>query len=492
MTPNYWCTWATQAMTAKQRAASGELAFDGDQGANALTGRNNLDEKAVFGENGWIHDFPEIRKNMFFLFDDGWDVPRNRTVQMCEFGSLELNQERFPSFPGSPAERLKALAEKVRSCGWGGTGIWIAAQYPVQNPEQYGSWRGAEAFWRERLKWSRDAGISLWKVDWGQFCSDVSFREFLTELAAEIAPELVVEHAMPSGALCGNGTDGLRFRDLPLCGKTRELLHFSKLLRTYDTIIPHTFATTLDRTDALLAYGTEIHSPTMLCVEDCAYIAAGLGCSMGIMRSARWEEGPADALMQRRKRVAEVVRAVRFQQLAPAWDMRTGSYEASREILSESWVYTAGETWYSPVFGKTVTQSAPAVMARNMPLPEVETTGRTPYVQASLYPNGVAAVNLVPRLTPNIGFEAPDAAVTLKIDCRNRKIGVFGNFGELRLPVGEGSFRIVGRDLAKDEERDLSSLCRTEHGFAVVPGTVAEILCGREISAPGILLEVRA
>lgn len=112
MTPNYWCTWATQAMTAKQRAASGELAFDGDQGENALTGRNNLDENAVFGKNGWIHDFPEIREKMFFLFDDGWDIPRSRVLQTHEFGSQELSQERFPSIAGSPAERLKKTGGK--------------------------------------------------------------------------------------------------------------------------------------------------------------------------------------------------------------------------------------------------------------------------------------------------------------------------------------------------------------------------------------------
>lgn len=243
---------------------------------------------------------------------------------------------------------------------------------------------------------------------------------------------------MPTGSLCGDGVDGLRFRDLPSCGKTCELLHFSALLRTYDAIIPHAFATTLDRVDALLSYGTGIHSPTMLCVEDCAYIAAGLGCSMGIMRSARWSDCPGDALMQRRKRTREVVCAVRFQQLAPAWNMQTGSYESSPETLSEVWRYSPGETWYSPVFGKTVTQSAPAVMAHNMPLPEVVGNGRRPYVQAALYPNGVAAVNFVPRLVPGSGFGTAEAEVTLKTGCRNRKIGVFGNFGRLRLPVGTG------------------------------------------------------
>lgn len=225
---------------------------------------------------------------------------------------------------------------------------------------------------------------------------------------------------------------------VPRFAQLRKNLRTAALLRTYDTIIPHAFATTLDRVDALLSYGTGIHSPTMLCVEDCAYIAAGLGCSMGIMRSARWSDCPGDALMQRRKRIREVVRAVRFQQLAPAWNMQTGSYESSPETLSEVWRYSPGETWYSPVFGKTVTQSAPAVMARNMPLPEVVGNGRRPYVQAALYPNGVAAVNFVPRLVPGSGFGTAEAEVTLKTGCRNRKIGVFGNFGRLRLPVGTG------------------------------------------------------
>jgi len=63
------------------------------------------------------------------MFDAGWDLPYGvYTDQLHRFGSLELDTERFPLCQGSPAKRLIKLNRLVKSAGWRGTGIWVAAQ----------------------------------------------------------------------------------------------------------------------------------------------------------------------------------------------------------------------------------------------------------------------------------------------------------------------------------------------------------------------------
>ena len=67
-------------------------------------------------------------EKLIFVFDDGWDVPYGlKNNDNNDFGSLILNEERFPSFSGEPKERMKKLVDKVKSFGWKGVGLWICA-----------------------------------------------------------------------------------------------------------------------------------------------------------------------------------------------------------------------------------------------------------------------------------------------------------------------------------------------------------------------------
>ena len=54
--------------------------------------------------------------------------------------------------------------------------------------------------------------------------------------------------------------------------------------------------------------------------------------------------------------------------------------------------FTEWDTWARNTYGKMVSQSAPAIMARNMPLPEVESDGPAPFVCAATYPNGATGI----------------------------------------------------------------------------------------------------
>ena len=59
----------------------------------------------------WLQQFPKIRGDLYLMLDDGWDVPYgvHPDKSRDRFGTLELDEERFPSFTGTPAQRLKKL-----------------------------------------------------------------------------------------------------------------------------------------------------------------------------------------------------------------------------------------------------------------------------------------------------------------------------------------------------------------------------------------------
>jgi len=80
---------------------------------------------------GWIRRYDEkIRGDPIVLLDEGWEMPVNVQVpgDLWRLASMELSEDKFPSFKGSPAERLKKLNDRVRQLGWAGLGLWVAAQ----------------------------------------------------------------------------------------------------------------------------------------------------------------------------------------------------------------------------------------------------------------------------------------------------------------------------------------------------------------------------
>ncbi|MCQ2400174.1 MAG: hypothetical protein MJ072_06685, partial [Clostridia bacterium] len=200
-TPNYFCTWETQNILSKK---CGD--FIGDHGAKYA--RLMMNAENVFGENGMARIFDEnLRADLFFVLDDGWDVgygihpDENRD----KFGSLIADGERF-NVSGSPQDKLKYLSDKIKEFGWKGLGVWVSPQQAKGLDRTFDYDAFDEEYWRERLLWSKYAGVSYWKVDWGQFDHDLSFRKKLTLLARSVYPELIVEHAVPEPPL--NGFDG--------------------------------------------------------------------------------------------------------------------------------------------------------------------------------------------------------------------------------------------------------------------------------------------
>ena len=108
--PDYFCTWNVQSYVNSHR------------GGSAMT-RRAINEANMFGDGpyqDWVGFYPAIRSDLFFVMDDSWDIPLDENVVEGNpyFGTMELSEDRFPSFKGEPAVRLKALVDSVKAKGW--------------------------------------------------------------------------------------------------------------------------------------------------------------------------------------------------------------------------------------------------------------------------------------------------------------------------------------------------------------------------------------
>ena len=392
---SYYCTWLAQnfiASDAGEKRAAVRPEFTGDQGANCA--RDKINEHTVFGNGGMAQI--NARADLYLVLDDGWDVPyqTDPSVSKHSFGSLEVNEERFPFAQGNPAERLRALNGRVKGLGWKGLGIWVAAQRCGKDYKLPFS-EADEEYWRERIFWCKQAGVTYWKVDWGTSEHDNAFRKFLTETAREIYPALTIEHAVCCPPVNGM-TEALqcgavgRFKgDKKISGLSKEAVLFSEVFRTYDVTPQFSVASTLDRIAYLLPY-----AKGYLNVEDELYLASALGCQMGIMRSV-YGKGLDD--WDDSDRLQEADAALAWQKFAPPF--AGGKVEISEEILADEWAFKENEFWYQPINGRTIRQGAPAAVSRNAPLPEVKDgkTGEKPFVVCALDPNGAYSVAVLPR-----------------------------------------------------------------------------------------------
>ncbi len=437
--PDYWCTWETQYGLARQLfgndTAEEALAFAGDQGAKRA--RDTLNEEAFFGKPDLAGRFDEVKSAMFLILDDGWDVGygAHPGVNRQAFGSLFLNEARFPSCMGTPAERLRTLNDRIRARGWRGIGIWVCAQktgaegtLPFErNEETY-------AYWKEKILISKEARILYWKVDWGRLAHCEAFRKMLTDMGKELYPTLIIEHAFCGAPLNGDiSSEKSRFADDRKCAKgALRFASFSEVFRSYDVTPALSVPTTLDRLSHLLA-----PESGLINCEDELYIGAVLGCAVGVMRSHLTEN----------KKLDEVTAAIRWHSVAPAFS--GGRLTLSGELKTETFFFRPDDTWFSPAWNKSVSQSAPKIMARNAPLPKVEGKD-SPYILLSKNPNGVYSVGAISshpkkETPPKVFFEADDPPY----------IGVFGAFDRLTVSLSKKPKHAYIQSLIRGEAREI-------------------------------------
>lgn len=467
---------------------------------------------------GWARAlYPESRSGLNFLLDDGWDVGYGLDPKRDgdQFGSLILHPERFPSFPGTPPERLRALARAVKDLGWAGLGLWVS---PQMAGEKWGASPSPSVLyddlWR-KIGWCGEAGVAYLKVDWGLHCGDVAYRRKISEYARELAPGMLVEHC-----ICGIPLNGVQVSTVngersvaPGCGRcegdpgfmervfpqAEEILKFCDVFRIYDLIGQLSVAQAVERAQAFMRLAEKAGGGAYVNVEDDAYLAAALGATMGVMRAPNWPAKGND-IRRLRERTGEVARAVAWQRLAPPFRARADyPTRRSEATLTDSWTFRPGDTWFPGVEGQTIPQSAPAVTTRGLDeFPEVADAGEgVPFLAAMRHPNGALAVASLARVDPERGYRVPAVHVRLGADASGIPVGVFGRFRSLTLPASRRPAAVLARDLAGTDEHDVVAACHVEplaDAFAItIPGDVLEKIGSEAIddqSSPGAVVRL--
>ena len=486
---SYYCTWLAQNFiaeeTGEERAAV-RPQFTGDQGANCA--RDKVNEYTVFGKDGMAENPVKGREELYLVLDDGWDVPFDFDPYAHKdyFGSLEANEQRFPCAKGKPAERLKALNERAKSLGWKGIGIWVAAQ---KCGKDYNSpfTEIDKEYWRERILWCKQAGVTYWKVDWGSSEHDVAFRKFLTDAAAELYPELTVEQAICCPPVNGNteeiqnGAVGRFQGDKKISGLSKEAASFSEVFRTYDVTPQFSVASTLDRAAYLLPF-----AKGYLNVEDELYLAAALGCQMGIMRSVY---GKGLDVWDDSDRLQEADAALAWQKIAPPFVGE--EVETSEEVLADEWTFKENEFWYQPINGRTIRQGAPAIIARNASLPETKAgaTGEKPFVVCALN-QGAYSVAVLPR-TLNGKRAYVGGRVVCSLNHMPDKIALFGFADSFEFQWCQGkAVNVSAVSMLGGNEVEIP-LSEAGRRFQIGAELIKKLWKTDDRSAPAVLLTLR-
>ncbi len=496
--PNYWCTWYAQNYWINRGQDLKQL-----KGITNEAAREELNEQALFNDqDGWATTYLKRgRADYIFLIDHGWQTKdaSKRIGGGSAFFSLVAEESDFPRYALlEPMERLKAFNADIQRLGWNSLGIWTRGNIGL-----------AEA--RTFVEWSKHAGIRYWKIDGGD---TQEFNAFKAK--QELYPELVLEYVTGAGGNLNPKWD-MDLASYPsvyatggnLQQRMLECVQHSDTFRTYDASPLLMSATTLRRThDILRQTQQQPKYRAVLNVQDDCNLAVGLGVLVASKRHPNMGErtlrgrdlhhqlsGPR--CMQKRTNEAE--RFGRWARIAPAFPAGEGTYLASDEELVDRCEFTEYDTWAENTYGKMVSQSAPAAMARNMPLPKVECDEPKPFVCVATYPNGPTGIATEGRVSPENRWIEPRATVTVQIKDASQPIGIVGRYRELRLEFA-GSIEhletVWAQDLLADQAVDITSKVVISNNCLAIPGAVIDEVGtsagdAGDISVPGMVLRLQ-
>jgi hypothetical protein len=267
---------------------------------------------------------------------------------------------------------------------------------------------------------------------------------------------------------------------------------------------------TMEKLAALLPMNGAPGYPALVNCEDEVYIAAALGCTMGVMRhpmTGAMPDGcpdPSFPTIHRnlKTKMDEVTRAVRWHRIAPAFGLNGSETHIDPVLLTDTWHVVCRaeevEAWWGWKDGDTVEKSAPARISRGLPLPEVvpDADGIVPYIAAAKYTDGTVSVATLGRtlghqwITPrcHVTVQAGDAA----------RMGVFGEYNSLTIhstAIVPGC-RILAQDLLADEAVDITDHVQIQPGVLTISGDLIHTVgtaAGHEgdTSEPGLVIEVK-
>lgn len=465
---DYFCTWNIQGYVCSYVSSPAQRA--------EMTAAN------MFGGGkfqNWVSFYPRIRKDLIFVMDDSWDIPADENSGNNKYlGLVEVDTTRFPQFTGTPAQRMKKLVQTVKDAGWKGLGGWICAQEAPAAGDI-----APEMYWTERLKTANQSGFAYWKVDWGKQSRNGDWRKMLTRLGRQFAPALVIEHA----------TD-------------EHFISIGDAYRTYDVENIIAQPTTIARIARVLKYKPDGNAKSIINCEDEPYIAAGLGCAIGVMRhpfTGNLPNGTVDFVFppvgrNLKLRLDEVVRGVRWHRIAEPFGIGSDNYHIDDQILQDKWAVGYRDTWGPARVGDTLRATAPARVSRGLPLPLISTTDAArPFVLSSCYANGAIAIATIGRGL-NHEYITERVDVEQQIPDISHPIGIFGDYASLTfiLPknIKAAAYRIWGQDLAGEIPVDITEKIIIKKNKITLPGDVIRMVglsakTKGDLSDPGLVLK---
>lgn len=456
--PDYFCTWNIQGYY-----------------SSYVKGRQKdaVQESQLFEQGphqNWLEQYPQAKQDLYFLMDEGWDLPDENILVL---------PGRFPSYAaGTQPENFKKLSGAVKKSGWRGLGLWMRADAKTDD------------FWTQRLDWMQAGGVAYWKVDYGNNSRDEAWRRHLTEMGRQAAPKLTIETALIPQAIVWGDT-----------------------YRTYDVDALLSIPQTLGRVVTELHYQAEPSAKGLINCEDEVYMGAALGCCYGVMRhsfAGNLPDGRQDFAFPPLTRdlkhcTDEVVRAVRWHRLAPAFAVGANPAAVSPEQLTDNWYFQKDESWRIAA-GQQQSASAPAAVTRGLPLPQVTPVSGSikPFVVASRNPNGAVAVatlgrTLCPSAADREWITGEVADVALQVGSNSGPIGIFGRYHSLTLTFDKpvAGHRMLMQDLAGSTPQDITHLVHASGDSVIIPGALIDRI-GRSAatpgdkSDPGLVLVIRA
>ncbi len=511
LSPDYYCTWQTQLYACSNAGPQGQrdIMYEG-----ALFGSGDEKEDIKNGI-GWAYtQYKDARGDLYFILDDSWDVPigAEPNIEHPEddpwYGSLALARDKFPSFYGlknaepfpeneplDPAAcegAMKRLSDKIKDLGWRGLGGWVCVQkakilgYGLdENGNVTHKVLPDEEHWKRCLMRAYNAGWRYFKMDWGADDKSAKVRKTVTELAHKYAPEMWIEHAMVT-----------------------DIIEQSDCFRSYDAYTLMAIPLTLSRLAELLMHETVDGYKGYINCEDEPYIAAALGCVLGVMRhgmTGNLPNGQPDSSFPAlhrdfKHKTTEVLRAVRWHRIAPAIGVSGKNTFIDNKLLTNSWhiknLKEEIEDWWGYKDGDSIECSAPARIARNIDPAEVKAdeNGDVPYVISSRFENVVSVATL--GRTKGRSYFVPKCVIEQNIGTADT-VGVFGFYKELILKSACNitDATIYMQDLASENAYDITSECFCKNGEIRIRGEMIERIGVEsnpkgDTSEPGVIIKI--
>ena len=504
--PDYYCTWQSQLYACCNKGPQAQRDIMTEQG---VFGTGDPARDTALGL-GWAHQYKDAQKDLFLVLDDSWDVPIGAAPDGGRwYGSLALARDKFPHAYGmeraapftedEPIDMdevegaMKRLSDKVKALGWRGLGGWVCVQKANMgidvrktNGNRNAKKMTDEDYWREAVLRCGRAGWRYWKMDWGKDASSPEVRNLVTELAHRYAPELYIEHAI-----------------------AHKVIPVADVFRSYDAFTLMAIPLTISRMAKFLAYDTEAGYGGLVNCEDEPYVAAALGCTLGVMRhgmTGNLPNGSPDASFPAlhrnfKTKLAEVVRTVRWHRIAPAFGACGKETLVDAEQLTDTWDVVSQpreiEAWWKYTDGSHIEESAPARMARRLPLADVtrDSEGERPFVISSRNPNGVVSVATLGR-TAGRRYFLPRCEVTQEIGNADT-VGLFGHYAAavLKGSAITASTKVYMQDLAGDTAYDITEHCTVADGMLTIPGEyidrIGTLANGAgDTSEPGVVVKL--